>query len=661
MSAFKFTINSFTLLALSLSIGIVVDDAIMVLENIVRYVENGSSRVKAALLGTKEITGAAVAASIAILAIFVPVIFMKGIIGKFFFQFGITMSVAVMLSLLEALTLAPMRCSQFLEPAHETRVGKMMNRWMDGLSARYVRVLTWALAHRWSVVSVSLTLTALSWFLLSGVKKELVPPQDQNRFLVSIQTEMGSSLELTDQVFKSAEDYTRSRPEIEATLSAVGGLQGGLVNQGNMFVMLKEPKDRPILAPFDHRPSQQEFMGLMRKDLSKLPNVKRVSMIDLSLTGFSAQRGYPIQFQVQGPNWEILTDSTKKLMDRMRALGSMTDIDSDYNPHMPEIKVVPDREKAAIRGVTVSNIANAISALVGSLRVGKYTDESGHRDDVRVKLLQEFNRGPSDITGIRIRNNRGEMIPLSEVVRLENRPSMLTISRYNRERAISVFANVAQDKSQAAAMDSIEKAAKEILPEGYHLVISGNSAALKESFESLLWALVLGILVAYMVLGAQFNSFIHPITVLLALPFSLTGAFLALRMTGISLNLYSMIGLLLLMGIVKKNSILLVDFTNQIRRDGTPVIEALLKACPLRLRPILMTSIATVVAAIPAALSIGPGSETTRPMAIVVIGGVILSTLLTLVVVPCAYSLLSALEDKKREAELRTALSELEA
>jgi HAE1 family hydrophobic/amphiphilic exporter-1 len=252
------------------------------------------------------------------------------------------------------------------------------------------------------------------------------------------------------------------------------------------------------------------------------------------------------------------------------------------------------------------------------------------------------------------------MIPLSEVVQLQAKSTLLTVSRYNRERAISVFANIAPGKSQEAAIGYVDKLSKEIMPQGYHTVLSGSSQAFKESFQSLILALVLGIFVAYMVLGAQFNSFIHPLTVLLALPFSVTGAFVALRLTGVTLNIYSMIGILLLMGIVKKNSILLVDFTNIKRQEGKGVQEALLEACPLRLRPILMTSVATITAAIPAALAIGPGAETTRPMAVVVIGGALFSTLLTLVVVPCAYSLLSRFESTKHNKALQEALASLE-
>jgi HAE1 family hydrophobic/amphiphilic exporter-1 len=343
----------------------------------------------------------------------------------------------------------------------------------------------------------------------------------------------------------------------------------------------------------------------------------------------------------------------------MKHSGFATDIDSDYNPNMPEAQIYPDRAKAEARGVTISNIANTISAMVGSLQVGKYTDESGHRNDVRVKLEDKLNKYTKDVTRIWIRNNHGEMLPLSDVVSVKEGSSLLTISRYNRERAITITANLVKGKSQTDVTASIQKIANDILPDDYHIVFTGNSQAFQESFQSLIIALVLGILIAYMVLGSQFNSFIHPATVLLALPFSVIGAFAALLIFDISLNIYSMIGILLLMGIVKKNSILLVEFTNHYRHQGHDVRTALLEACPLRLRPILMTSIATVALAIPAALAFGPGAETTRPMAAVVIGGVITSTLLTLVVVPCAYSLLSRLERPRHELELKQALTEL--
>ncbi len=654
-----FTLNTFTLLALSLVIGIVVDDAIMVMENIVRHFEGGMSRVKAAIVGAREITPAAVATSLAILAIFLPVVFMKGIIGKFFFQFGVTMSVAVLISLLEALTLAPMRCSQLLRRGDETRMGKAMDRIMASLSASYRQSLTWCLGHRWKVTVTAFTVFAISLLLLVGMRKEFVPPQDQGVFMITMRTPLGSSLEFTDGVFKKAEAILKSRPEVKTFMCAVGGFQGGLVNQGMMYVTLVDKEKRPMEAPFTRRPTQQEFMAFIRGKLNAIPGTLIVTVMDPSQAGFSSHRGYPIEFSIQGPDWHKLADYSKTIMSAMEKSGLVTDVDSDYQMGMPEIKVTPDRDRASARGVTVTNIADTISAAVGSLRVGKYTDSAGRRNDVRIKLLDAYNRAPSDISRIRVRNIHGEMVPLSSLVDITEKPSYLTITRYNRERAISIFANVAPGKSQTDIMAFIENISAKVLPAGYHVMFSGSSETFKESFESLLFALVLGIVVAYMILGSQYNSFLHPVIILMALPFSVTGALIAMRLTGISLNIYSMIGMLLLMGIVKKNSIMLVDFTNKRRVAGMGLKEALLDACPIRLRPILMTSLATIAAAVPPAMSLGPGSETTRPMGIVVIGGVVFSTVLTLFVVPCVYSLLSRLESQRHQKELHEALVSL--
>jgi hydrophobe/amphiphile efflux-1 (HAE1) family protein len=662
LNAFGFTVNSFTLMGLSLSIGIVVDDAIMVLENITRHVEEGKKRVLASLVGTREITGAATAASIAILAIFVPVVFMQGIVGKFFFQFGVTLSVAVMISLLEALTLAPMRCSQFLKVGATNFVTKAVSRFMDWLAVVYRSSLNFCLNWRWMILLTTLAIFAASLFTVSFLRKEFLPPQDQSRFLVTLYTKMGSSIDRTNGVFKEAEKFYKSRPEIEKYYVAVGGFGGGLVNQGISFITMKDKNDRPFASPFKKKPSQQEFMEYMRGALQKIPGVERAALLDLSLSGFSAQRGYPIEFVLQGPDWEKLAGLSIKMRDNLKASGLMADVDSDYNPSMPEVEIHPDRETAAKYGVPITNIANTIASTVGGKKLlpNKYTDSSGHRDDIQVKLEADKNMKAQDINNLFVRNVAGEVIPLSKVIKTEMGSTLLTITRYNRERGISIYGNFKAGKSQSDVIDYVKAEAKKILPAGYHMNVSGSSEAFNDSFKSLLFALILGIAVSYMVLASQFNSFIHPIVILLALPFSVTGALGAMYMTDTSVNIYSLIGILLLMGIVKKNSILLVEFTNHQRKDGKNVKDALLEACPVRLRPILMTSIATIAGAIPAAISAGSGSEVMHPMAIAVIGGVSLSTFLTLFVVPCAYSLASNLESTKHEAELKEAIEELE-
>lgn len=647
-----FTINTFTMLGLSLVIGIVVDDAIMVLENISRYIEKGLSRMNAAIVGAREITFAALAASIAILAIFVPVIFMQGIVGKFFFQFGVTISVAVMFSLLEALTITPMRCSRFLSVGHNTKLGKFVERIMGWLSRRYKGSLEFVLKYKKTVLVVSTLIFVASIFLTSALKKEFVPSQDQSRFRVKITMPMGSSIEKTDKAFKKIEEFLLARPEVEATFSAVGGFSGGQVNEGTMFLTMKPKNERPFVK--GHRETQAEFMQVVRKACKSVPDVESASIQDLSLTGFTAQRGFPIEFTVRGPDWGKLGEYSKTITDKMESSGLMTDIDTDYQPGMPELQVFPDRQKAAQYGVSILSIANTINAMVGGVRIGKFTSD-GKRYDIRVRLVESDRTNPKDIKKMWVRNQFGEVVPLGEVVTAKETRSLFSITRKNRERAISIYANPAPGRSQDEALKAVTKIGKEVLPAGYHVIFSGGAQVYKESFGGLIFALILGIFVAYMVLATQFNSFVHPFTVLLALPFSITGAFLALFITGNSLNLYSMIGLILLMGIVKKNSILLVDFTNERRRQGLDVKEALLDACPIRLRPILMTSIAVIAGALPIALAIGPGAEAMVPMAVSVVGGVAVSTILTLFVVPCAYAALSKLEKNKYHVDVKEA------
>lgn len=662
LNALGFTINSFTLMALSLSIGIVVDDAIMVLENIGRHLESGKNRVMASLVGAREIAGAATAATIAVLAIFIPVVFMEGIVGKFFFQFGVALSVAVMISLLEALSLAPMRTSQYLKVGASNKLTLTVSRGMNWLGEKYHKALVFSLGHRKMILLTSTLVFFLSLISVKFLRKEFLPPQDQSRFMVTLYTKMGSSIQYTDEVFKKLEKILASRGEVSHYYVAVGGFAGGLVNQGISFITMKEPNERPLQAPFKRRPSQQEFMEYLRNILQNLEGVERANLLDLSLAGFSSQRGYPIEFSLQGPEWNKLATYSKELIERLKESGLMSDVDTDYNPNMPEMKIVPDRDKAALYGVPVGNIAAVIASTVGGLKLlpNKYTDESGHRDDIQVKLEPKYNQTAQDMELLEVRNVAGEVVPLKDVVKVEEGSTLLTITRYNRERGISIFGNFKAGKSQSEVVAFIEKNAQDILPEGYHITAAGSSRAFAESFKSLLIALILGIIISYMVLASQFNSFLHPAIILLALPFSISGALFAMLMTDTSLNIYSLIGILLLMGIVKKNSILLVEFTNQKRAEGNDINTALLLACPIRLRPILMTSISTIAGAIPPALALGSGAEVMHPMAIAVIGGVFLSTILTLFVIPCAYSLFGRFEGRKHEQELRETLRLLE-
>ncbi|MFA6584053.1 MAG: efflux RND transporter permease subunit, partial [Elusimicrobiaceae bacterium] len=486
-----------------------------------------------------------------------------------------------------------------------------------------------------------------------------VPAQDQSIFMIRVQTPIGSSFDFTNSVMQKIEKWALAQPNVNECFGAVGGMGGGQVNTGMLFLTLKPVNERTPLPGKKRPPTQQEFMQITRKAMKAVEGIERVSIQDPSLSGFTSQRGMPVELSLRGPDWGKLGDFSELLIKKMNESGKMVDVNSDYQLGMPELRIIPDREKAAARGVSVSSIGTAINAMIGGTRAGKFT-KNGKRYDIRVKLVNADISSPKDLNKIWVRNNRGEVIQLSEVVKIEQKPSLLSISRRNRERAIGLFANPAPGVSQAEALAAAEKLGKEVLPEGYRLILSGSSQTYQESFQSLFVALMLGIFVAYMVLASQFNSFIHPVTVLLALPFSVTGAFAALYLGGRTLNIYSIIGIILLMGIVKKNSILLVDFTNQRRAQGFSVNDALLDACPIRLRPILMTSVATITAAIAPALGLGPGAEARIPMALVVIGGVLVSTLLTLLVVPCSYSLFAKLEHRGRNEEITKAFAELE-
>jgi hydrophobe/amphiphile efflux-1 (HAE1) family protein len=637
-----FTLNTFTVLGLSLTVGIVVDDAIMVLENIYRHREHGEGKIKAASVGAREITFAAAATTAAIVAIFLPVAFMKGIVGKFFFQFGVTISIAVLISLLEALTLTPMRCSRFLEVGERRGwIGTRVDLWFARVAARYEYALLPALHHRLWVLAGSFVFFVLSVFLIvPQLRKEFVPIQDTNMFMARIMTPVGTSLDATDRAFRAAEGFLNTRPEVERTFGVIGGFGGGEVNTGMMFITLKNAGDRPRDPQTGKRLTQQQLMDVVRRGWNAIPGIRAV-LQDPSQAGFSASRGggFPVELTVRGRDWNGLAGYSNQIMEAMRASGQMTDVDSDYQVGMPEVQIVPDRNKAADLGVSMAAIGDTIGAAIGGIRSGKFKDK-GRRYDIRVRLLAQQRERPEDIGKLFVRTASGQLVRLADLVTIVQQPTLQAITRKDRQRAITIFANVAPGVSQADAIASAQKLSAGILPEGYSAVPSGSTQAFQESFNSLGFAFVLGIIVAYMVLAAQFNAFTHPFTVLLALPFSVSGALLVLWLGGQSMNVYSMLGMILLMGIAKKNSIMLVDFTNQLREQGHERHEALLQACPIRLRPILMTSFATIAGALPAALALGPGAETQRSMALTLVGGMAISTLFTLFVVPAAYSVI---------------------
>jgi hydrophobe/amphiphile efflux-1 (HAE1) family protein len=636
-----FTFNTFTLLALALAVGIVVDDAIMVMENIFRHRESGKALKPAALEGTKEIAFAALAATLAVVAIFIPVVFMKGIIGRYFLQFGITLCLCVLLSYIEAVTLAPARCSQFLKTTREGRnkIGLAVDREFRRLENLYARVLRGGLRKPGLILVLAAVLFAAAIAVFMILPSEFVPSQDQSRVMVRLMTAVGSDITETDALVVRAEDKVRSHPEVSQIFSFVGG--GSSINSGMLYVTLVPPRERKL--------DQAGLSTVIRRELNAIPGIRAVIQ-DTSQQGFTAQRGFPVEFSVRGSDWNQLVPLSQKVMNDLSASGIVVDMDSDYRVGMPELRVSPDRAVCADIGVSVDEVATTINALVGGIRVGKYST-GGRRLDVRLKLMAGQRSRPEDISRLRARARNGELVPLSSLVVFEEQAALQAITRRDRERAISIYANVAPGHSQSEALRVVEGLGK-TLPVGYRVVLGGSSVAFRDSMSSLLFAMFLGIAIAYMILASQFNSFKDPVTIITILPLSIAGAAFALLVTRQSLNIFSMIGLLLLMGIVKKNSIILVDYANAFRNKGFGAKEAMEKAGPIRLRPILMTATATMMAAIPPALGIGSGSEIRMPMAIAVIGGLVLSTALSLIVVPAFYVLADKLAKKKKTAEI---------
>lgn len=644
-----FTLNLFTLLALTLAISIVVDDAIMLLENIVRHQRMGKSSTRAASEGAKEVLPAAIAATLAVVAVFLPVIFMTGIIGKFFFQFGVTMSAAVLLSLLEAVTITPMRAAALLGKNHKTsRLETFLDHQFDRLAQHYQNVLVTTLRWKGVIVVGSMLVFALSMVLVRQVRQEFVPAQDQDLILLSGQTPTGSSLETADQMAREIEAIVRLEPNVKSFFVSVGsgGGPGGGGGGNSIFMPL-------ALKPRDERDlTHIEVMNVLRGKLKDVKGV-RINMRDSSTRNLASGRQNPVALNLRGPDLKILNEKAQELIKRLEDEKLAVDLDTDFRTGLPELVVSPLRNAMAARGVSVEAVGQVLAAAVGGITQGRYTAD-GRRYDIRFKLPDDKMRSARDISRLYVRNIAGNLVPLSDLVEIKEQAASQSITRVNRQRAVAVYGNISPGASQAKVLERTEQIVKEILPTGYSYGFEGASAGLGEAFGSLLSAMIIGILVAYLILAVQFNSFIHPISVLMALPFSATGAFLALWITDNSLNLFSFIGLIVLMGIAKKNSILLVEFTNQVR-DKNPsksTFDALTEACPVRLRPILMTSVATVCAALPLVIGSGLGHEARSPMGLAIIGGTIVSTILTLFVVPALYLLLGKVESSREEVKI---------
>ncbi len=628
-----YSINTVTLLALILSIGIVVDDAIIVLENAYRHQEElGEDPETAATNGTREIAFAVIATTISLVAVFVPLTFLSGTAGRLFSEFAIAVAGSVVISAFVALTLTPMLSAKILRvPKQHGPVFRAFERGFDTLAAAYARSLAWGLRHRMVVVGAGAGAIVAAVLLFGSLKREFVPPEDRGQFQVTLTAPEGATIQYVDEYQRRVEQIIGEEvPELQSLFSVVSGGGGGRGGMGGrMFARLKDWDERERNVP--------EIIEAVRPRLAAVPGVMVSANNPPAFGGF----GQPVQFVVKNTDFDALNTGMDTLVRRARLIPGLINVDTDLRINKPELTVSFDRDRAEDLGVPVRDIAGTLQTMLGGRPASTFTLNS-KLYDVIVQLAPEARATPSDMSDLYVRGRDGELINLTAVAVVREGIGPRQLDHYDRVRAATLSASLAPGFTLGEAIDSLRALAAEVLPPGSTTSLAGESRELEESGTALYFAFALALAVVFMVLASQFESLVHPFTVLLAVPLAVTGALATLKIAGSTLNLYSQIGMILLIGLVTKNSILLVEYANQLRAKGMPTVDAMLEAGRIRLRPILMTSVCTIMSAIPIALGLGAGSMSRRPLGYAIVGGVLVSTLLTLYLVPAVYAMFEA-------------------
>ena len=658
MWVFNFTVNTMTLLALSLAIGLLIDDAIVVRENIVRHLEMGKSHDAAAREGTSEIGLAVMATSFAVIAVFIPVAFMGGIIGKIFLQFGVTVAFAVLVSLFVSFTLDPMLSSVWADPEVEhsandggehqlaqrrkanfiRRGAFAFNDWFERVADRYPRWLRWALGHRRTVLTVAAATVAVSMYILPRLGFTWMPDVNGDEFNVSFRTPPGSRLEHTLARGQEIAAFLQKLPETDFTYLSVGGGFRGTPNNGSIFIALKHDRKRSLF----------DIQADLRSRLKQIPGVRP------SITGQTSifSRGFPpLIVNVQGPEASRLKIAADRALQAMKSVPGVADANSSDDGDIPQLDVRVDRQEAWRAGLGVGSVAATLQPLFSGRRATTWEDPQGFSHDVTVVFPDSLRSSSNDVAQLPVASTFSDaqsglpaMVPLSQVADVRAGVGPQQIERRQLEQQITIRAGVLPGFAMGAVAKNVQQAVDAVgLPPGYHTVFGGDVQSLEETKGYVLSALGLAVVFIYLILASLFGSFLQPLAIMLALPLSFIGVTLALLMTGGNINVMTMIGIIMLMGLVTKNGILLVDFANQLRADGQLRADALLAAGRIRLRPIIMTTVAMIFGMLPLALAIGAGAEARAPMARAVIGGLITSTLLTLFVVPVMYTYLDDL------------------
>ncbi len=638
-----FTINTLTLMGITLAIGLVVDDAIVVLENVARWVESGTPPLEAARRGMQEISFAVVAATLSAVAVFLPLTFLTDTTGRLFREFAVTVAAALLVSGFVAVTLSPALCARVLRAGRtEGAVKRAFGRFFDRLAAAYGALLAPVLRRPGFFVAVGGAWLVLGIVLLPQIPGELIPKSDRSVFFVWINAPEGSTLAYTDRYQHQAEQIVMAQPEVERVFSviALGLGTPGLVNQGLLIAGLNDPGERER--------SQEEIAEDVGPELERIAGIKAYTSTPSAFTGFLAS---PVSFVIEGKSLETLASYADEIEDRMDAYGGFKHVQSNLYLNKPQLEVQIDRNRASDLGMSVRDIASTLQILLGGLDLSTFK-LGGETYDVVVQLGRAERNEPRDVIELYVRGNQGELIPLSSVVQTRETIAPREIPHYNRRRSVTVTANLTESLPQGEAIEAAAAIAKDVLPEeGYRVRFTGEAEKFLESGNALAFAYGLAILLVFLVLAAQFESFLHPLTILVAVAFSFTGALVALLLTSTTLNLFSKIGLVMLVGLVTKNSILIVEFANQLRDRGLGLVEAVEQAARTRFRPILMTALATMVGILPIALGRGAGGDARAPMGIAVVGGMFFSTLLTFFLVPATYVVLARARERVRRGD----------
>jgi HAE1 family hydrophobic/amphiphilic exporter-1 len=665
MRALNFTLNSVTMLALVLMVGVVIDDAIVVLENIFRFIEEKRIEPReAAKEATKDIGLAVLATTLSLVVIFLPVSFMSSISGRFLYQFGITAAVAILVSLLVSFTLTPMMSSRLIRVGDAGKGGHDsansrggFYKWID---KAYTVMLAFAMRHRLAVSLVAIAVVLSSVPLYRAVKQEFIPTNvDEAEFEISVNGPEGTNLAVMNETMQAIEKDILSTPGVRLFLSNAGGSFLGGVNQGGGYVRIAPHEERTFslgrlwtetkkgnpLQAFRGNYSQQDVMLEVRRRLQKYSPM-RVGVRNAPSFNFGAGGRFDIDFNLRGPDIVALAGYADELMKRSQSLGGIVDADTSLKLNKPELRVEIDRARAADLGVDSTDISTALRLMVGGDdRASRFRDESVNEDyDVQLRLAEQDRSDVATIQRLYVPSSRGGLVRLDNLVKINRDTSPSRIDRLNRERLVSMRASVAPGFALADRIEALRGAVAQMnLPAAYTTTVSGRARELERTFTEFIWAFLLSIIFMYMILASQFESTIHPVTILLSLPLSIPFALLSLWATGDTLNLYSALGILVLFGVVKKNSILQIDHMNSLRARGIERYEAIMQGNRDRLRPILMTTLALIAGMLPLALGTGAGAEERRSIAVVVIGGQSLSLLLTLIATPVVYSLLDDL------------------